>query len=68
VRDHRSSRADGEPGVRDRGLRLDPRAVLKLVDHVAVAGQCQACVVTELARDVDDAPSFVQEERRETVA
>ena len=42
-------------------LRPQSAGVLKLVDHVAVAGQCQACVVTELAHHVDDVRSLVEQ-------
>jgi hypothetical protein len=55
MRDRRCSRAPGEPRLSDRCLGLDPRPVLKLVDHVAVSGQRQSRVVTELARHVYDA-------------
>ena len=57
--DRKCGRAHGEPCVGDRYLGLNPRPVLKLVDHVAVAAQRQSRVVTELTRDVDDASSLV---------
>lgn len=40
--------------------RFYQRGVVKLVDHVAVARERQASVVTELACDIDDASPFVQ--------
>jgi hypothetical protein len=42
--------------------------IFELVDDVAVAREGQAGVVAELARDVDDAAAFVQEQAREAVA
>ena len=63
LHDHRSTRADSLPCVCDHGLRLDPRPVLELVDHVPVPGQRQARVVAKLARHRDDAPSLVEQQR-----
>ena len=60
-------REHGEPRLSNRRSGLNPRSVLKLIDRVPSAGQRQACVVTELVRHVDDAPSLVQQ-RREAVA
>ena len=57
-----AKKLQGEP------VWLDPRPVLELVDHVAVSGQRQSRIMTELASHVDDAASFVQEERSEAVA
>jgi hypothetical protein len=53
---------DSKPRVGDRCFRLDPGRVLELVNHVPVAGQRQAYVVTELTRDVDDTASLVQQQ------
>ena len=67
-RGRRPRRAHGEPRVLDRGLRLDPWPVVKLVNDVPVAGQRQPRVVTELARDEDDAASLVEQQRSKAVA